>query len=177
MKKINLTETITFRVSSETKERFNELAARQNKLTNEWCRDVAVEAADDKHGLTPANQLLLAEIFGLRKFLESIFDSQLNGDLNNETFIDIVTDSTLDRKQSLKKYFQQESFENEELNGISVQFENRTKIIEEVDMSKSNTSYIAQVKHSEPTIKIDEAENKSGQKFGQQMFTFDNTTN
>jgi hypothetical protein len=100
-----LAETVTFRVSKKTYDKLEEQAAKEKKSVNEWCRDLTTESVNREYGLSPGLQVMLAELYSLRKLLEDSFDLASRSELNEENFLEVLLNNTQDRQSILKRYF------------------------------------------------------------------------
>lgn len=108
------TETISYRITKEQWEKIHEKASKEKKTVNDWCRSLAEQSLDDHHGLAPGMQVLLAEIYNLREFVEAAFFLQSRAQLNEDELFNLLLESTTNRQLILRKYFDRQNISESE---------------------------------------------------------------
>lgn len=100
------TRTINFRIPESVWEAAHERAVLAGKSINEWARDELIGRLDERHGMTPGEQLMYVEINNLRNLVEKMMLAEMNAE-NEEELSEALEQSIERREEAARAYFVQ----------------------------------------------------------------------
>lgn len=100
------TRAINFRVPESVWQAAAERATLAGKGINGWARDELTGRLDERHGLTPGEQLLYVELNNLRNLVETVLLAGMTAE-NEERYADALEQSIETRAAAARDYFAQ----------------------------------------------------------------------